>query len=211
MAEEVCRAALRKCRYNGRIFLEMVGQSEGVRAAKNVPAASAPQYGFTELWERGGLCFAILMASRTASAATIKVERLCSLQAAIDNYNARKQLLNFCGAGTGDDTIILPTARLTLWSPCRPSALESSRSQTKAAIALNWHHREQGWNHPYFSKFGLDDIDRTAIVIDPTARQRDVSVSQRSALEIHRAIAPITASGFSILRGPWRSRPATTK
>lgn len=37
MAEEMCRAALRKCRYNGRIFLEMVGQSEGVERPKMFP------------------------------------------------------------------------------------------------------------------------------------------------------------------------------
>lgn len=62
-------------------------------------------------------CFAIAMASRTASAATIKVEGLCSLQAAIDNYNARKQLLNFCGAGTGDDTIILANGTVDVVVP----------------------------------------------------------------------------------------------
>ena len=55
MVEEVYRAALTKFRYNAKLFLEMVGRDGGVSAAKTLLATSAPQYGFTELWERGGL------------------------------------------------------------------------------------------------------------------------------------------------------------
>jgi hypothetical protein len=55
MIEEVYRAALRKCRYNAKLFIEMVGRDGGLQTARSLLAASAPQYGFTELWERGGL------------------------------------------------------------------------------------------------------------------------------------------------------------
>jgi hypothetical protein len=55
MIEEVYRAALRKHHYNAKLFLEMVGRDGGTQTAKNLLASMAPQYGFTELWERGGL------------------------------------------------------------------------------------------------------------------------------------------------------------
>ncbi|MBV8450826.1 MAG: hypothetical protein JOZ29_00950 [Deltaproteobacteria bacterium] len=55
MIEEVYRSAFRKCHYNAKLFIEMVGQDGGVQTAKSLLATSAPQYGFTELWERGGL------------------------------------------------------------------------------------------------------------------------------------------------------------
>jgi hypothetical protein len=55
MIEEVYRTALRKHRYNAKLFLEMVGRDGGLQTAKNLLASTGPQYGFTELWERGGL------------------------------------------------------------------------------------------------------------------------------------------------------------
>jgi hypothetical protein len=55
MIEEVYRAALRKHHYSAKLFLEMVGRDGGSQTAKNLLASMAPQYGFTELWERGGL------------------------------------------------------------------------------------------------------------------------------------------------------------
>ena len=54
MLEDVYRAAVQRCHYNAKLFLEMVGRDGGVRTAKNL-LRGAPQYGFTELWERGAL------------------------------------------------------------------------------------------------------------------------------------------------------------
>jgi hypothetical protein len=55
MIDEVYSAALRRCHYNAKLFIEMVGRDGGVETAKSLLATAAPQYGFTELWERGGL------------------------------------------------------------------------------------------------------------------------------------------------------------
>lgn len=49
MIEEVYRTAHRKYRYNGKLFLEMVGRDGGLQAAKNLLASAAPQYGFTRI------------------------------------------------------------------------------------------------------------------------------------------------------------------
>lgn len=55
MIEDVYRAAVLKCRYNAKLFIEMIGRNGGVQTAKTLLGSEAPQYGFTELWERGGL------------------------------------------------------------------------------------------------------------------------------------------------------------
>lgn len=48
----IYKKAKEECGYNATYFLRMVSEMGGLQAAKRLLSADAPQYGFTELWER---------------------------------------------------------------------------------------------------------------------------------------------------------------